>query len=577
MIRRIPKRKYALAVAVTTLAANTVTVIMFVLFFVPMADSMFHNIYTETMGKISDHNIFLTTIFPYISPIMLVFTYLRPIMKLVKQGEDGRNNADVALRHVINAPIMISLLSLMGWVTAFVIVSFLTLWNMPFYRLHDIVLPVFIQWTNFFIASALCFVISYYTLDVLNQKHFIPQFFADRDLFDVKGAIYLKIRTRLLIFVFAVSFVPIIILLFSIFAYYREPRNLISIMSIMAVYVLAIVYLTHLLTHSFSNPLNEMMKAARQIGRGNYDEWIEIVSCDETGTLSNAINYMSAGLREKDLIKDTFGKIVDPSVRDHLLSGNLNLGGSLLDATILFSDIRNFTGISEKLRPHEVVSMLNRYFEKMSFAVSGEKGLVNKYIGDAIMALFGVPVPLDYQADAAVRCAVKMQRELQLLNSDLSNQKIPKFSIGIGIHTGKVLAGNIGSASRMEYTVIGDDVNIASRVENLTKDYTCGILITESVFPTLKDPSAYQIRFIDKVLVKGRVEQVSIFEVMDHLPAEVLEKRYANRGVYERGVSHFYNQEYSRSREDFQKILATDPTDGAALKFLSRIDEVCNR
>jgi len=214
---------------------------------------------------------------------------------------------------------------------------------------------------------------------------------------------------------------------------------------------------------------------------------------------------------ENAYINEIFGKMVDPRVRDHLLSGNINLGGETQQATILFTDIRGFTAISAQLRPDEVVAWLNLYFEEMSHCIIQNKGLVNKYIGDAILAVFGVPIALENHAEVAVQAALAMRTALTRLNKRFLKQGMPLLKAGIGIHTGPVLAGNIGSSHRMEFTVIGDAVNIASRMENLSKDFTHDIIISEATLAQLTTTNI--AAYLATVQVRGTNHNIKIYSV----------------------------------------------------------------
>jgi class 3 adenylate cyclase len=216
-----------------------------------------------------------------------------------------------------------------------------------------------------------------------------------------------------------------------------------------------------------------------------------------------------AELVEKEFIKDTFGKAVDPRVRDHLLSGHIKLGGELREATILFVDIRGFTPLSEKMKPDQVVALLNRYFEKMTRCIIEEEGLVNRYIGDAILAIFGAPVHMDNHADAAVRAALTMRAARDALNEDMQQEGLPPIYTGIGIHTGPVLAGNIGSSSRMEYTVIGDTVNLASRIEKLCKALGRDFIMSEATAMQLS--AAFAPAYLDTVKIQGKQQLIKVF------------------------------------------------------------------
>ncbi len=268
--------------------------------------------------------------------------------------------------------------------------------------------------------------------------------------------------------------------------------------------------MTFLFSSSFARPILSMQRAARKIQNGDYEIHLKNVSNDELGSLEDAIGEMAQGLKEKEFIKDTFGKLVDPNIRDYLLKGNVELGGQLVEATILFADIRGFTSLSEKLMPEKVVQLLNLYFERVSEDIASEGGLVNKFVGDGILAIFGAPIPLENSSLAAVRAGTKIRETVRLINGDDSSQNLPDIDIGLGIHTGPVLAGNIGSKSRMEYTVIGDTVNIASRVENLCKEFGKDFLITKSVKDQILD-AGFKPIFLDSVKIRGKENLSDIY------------------------------------------------------------------
>jgi adenylate cyclase len=221
---------------------------------------------------------------------------------------------------------------------------------------------------------------------------------------------------------------------------------------------------------------------------------------------------MVDGLKERDKLKTTMGKYMTASVMDHLLGGKVALGGETLHVTILFSDIRSFTTISEKMNAQELVGLLNEYFTEMVGIVMDNDGVVDKYIGDAIMAVFGAPVPKTDDAVHAVVAAVRMRQALAKLNVSLKSRGLQTLRTGIGIHTGEVVAGNIGSERRMEYTVIGDAVNLASRLESNTKELGVNVLISEDTYALVKH--AITARPVREITVKGRAKPVMTYEVL---------------------------------------------------------------
>ncbi len=217
--------------------------------------------------------------------------------------------------------------------------------------------------------------------------------------------------------------------------------------------------------------------------------------------------------KEKQEIKKAFSRYVSKEVLEEILKNpeKLCLGGEERFITILFSDIRGFTGFSEKLPAKILVEILNRYFTIMSGEILKQKGIVDKYIGDAIMAFWGAPLEDEDQADRALGAGLAMVKQLKILNNELKEKKLPELDIGIGIHSGSVIVGNIGSEIRFDYTAIGDSVNIASRIEGLNKTYKTKIIISESVKNKLK--KNYSLEFLDVVEIRGRQESIKIYKV----------------------------------------------------------------
>ncbi len=218
--------------------------------------------------------------------------------------------------------------------------------------------------------------------------------------------------------------------------------------------------------------------------------------------------------KEKRL-KSTMSRYLPSEVADQLLrDGGEALGGSLQEATVLFSDIRSFTSISEAIGAQETVRMLNDYFGVMVDVISDHNGILDKFIGDAIMAVFGAPLPSPHDAENAVQASVDMLRALDQLNQSRQQQGEPLISIGIGLNTGEVLSGNIGSSKRMDYTVIGDAVNLAARLESATKGFGTELLISEFTAQQIK--RTHSLREVDLLRVKGKLKPVRVFEVVTH-------------------------------------------------------------
>ncbi len=210
-------------------------------------------------------------------------------------------------------------------------------------------------------------------------------------------------------------------------------------------------------------------------------------------------------------VKETFGRYISREVRDEILSGRIPLDGELKEVTVLFADLRDFTPMAEATPPKEVVKIINGYFEEMAGAIRMHGGLVLQYIGDEIFAVFGAPVPVKDHARLAVRAALEMRRRLGLVNQRLAQQGYAPLRNGIGIHTGEVLAANIGGGDRLSYSLVGDTVNLASRLQGLNKKFGTKIIISEETLARIGEE--VQVKQLPTTPIKGKSKTVHIFAV----------------------------------------------------------------
>jgi adenylate cyclase len=289
-------------------------------------------------------------------------------------------------------------------------------------------------------------------------------------------------------------------------------QNLLFALGVLGLATLISVAFGTRLATIMSGALRRVNDAIKKLEVQEYVHIRGVETGDEIEDLANGFNLMVDGLKERDNLRATFGKYMTASVMEHLLSGKVALGGETLTVTILFTDIRSFTSISEKMEAQALVGLLNEYFTEMVGIVMSEDGVVDKYIGDAIMAVFGAPVPKKDDAVRAVRAAVRMRAALVHLNERLAKRGLGPLATGIGLHTGEVVAGNIGSEARMEYTVIGDAVNVASRLESATKEVGVGVLVSEDTWELVK--GSIDGRAVKPLTVKGRAQPVSTYEVL---------------------------------------------------------------
>jgi adenylate cyclase len=268
------------------------------------------------------------------------------------------------------------------------------------------------------------------------------------------------------------------------------------------------------ISRTVSRPVLQLAEGTRKIGQGDYSQRIEIRSDDEIGLLASAFNRMGEGLAERDQVRDLLGKVVSPAVATELLRKDVTLGGEEREVTILFSDLRNFTSMCEGRPAQEMLALLNRYFTRMSAIVEGHGGVVDKYVGDGLMALFGAPLAGPDDADHALESALEMCDALDELNRLWQAQGSQAVSLGIGINTDSVVAGNMGSQTRLNYTVIGDGVNLAARLETLTKtpEYQTHIIVSSSTLAKAK--GRYRTRPLGEVAVKGKQQPTEIYALL---------------------------------------------------------------
>jgi adenylate cyclase len=296
-----------------------------------------------------------------------------------------------------------------------------------------------------------------------------------------------------------------------------------------AVLFLAII-LVWFFSKTISGPVKLLAAAAGRIKNGEFEINVPVKSADEIGFLTRRFTEMGLGLAERERLKDTFGRFTNPAVAERAIKGELPLGGETREVTVFFSDIRSFTAISEKLEPQEVVEFLNGYITRMVDCVDKTGGVVDKFIGDAVMAVWGAPLSAGSPVQDALNCvkaALLMRLSLYEYNKGRGGDKNPVVRIGCGINTGEVVAGQIGSNRRMEYTVIGDTVNLASRTETLNKPLGTDILITENTWNLI---GRYVItEEMPPVTVKGKEKPVRMFAVINlKSPAGTDQKKPAN-------------------------------------------------
>ncbi len=280
---------------------------------------------------------------------------------------------------------------------------------------------------------------------------------------------------------------------------------------------------------------------------------------------------MIENISNEKRMKSTMARYMDPGLADRLLAaGGEILGGASVEATVLFSDIRSFTTLTEELGAQGTVALLNEYFTIMVNCITQEGGMLDKFIGDAIMAEFGIPVSHGDDTDRAMRAAIAMITELRALNKTRQDRGQKPIQMGIGLNTDNIVSGNIGSPKRMDYTVIGDGVNLASRLESACKEYSAQILISEFTYRKLK--GTYRTREIDKVIVKGKTEPVGVYEVLDYHSEETFPNLPETLNQFRGGLAHYRKGDFDKAIAQFQEALKLHPGDKLSTTYIGRCE-----
>lgn len=276
---------------------------------------------------------------------------------------------------------------------------------------------------------------------------------------------------------------------------------------VLAVSLLAVV----LLARSVTRPVLDLARRVRRIEDGDFGQSVQVIGRDEISELATSVNNMARGLAEKEKVRDLLGKVVSQEIAEELLSKTIVLGGEEKVVTVLFADIKGFTSLCENTPPEAVLTLLNSYLSEITAVIERHQGVVDKYTGDSVMALFGAPLSRGNDAQNAVRTALAMQEAMTSLNARNRAAGLAAVEAGIGVHTGLVVAGNLGSQNRLNYTVIGDSVNLSARLEGLTRKYHVANVVSET---TRQSAPGFVYRELDLVRVAGKREPVRIYEVI---------------------------------------------------------------
>jgi adenylate cyclase len=443
-------------------------------------------------------------------------TYLRSTQA---KEEIERSLTEKAKRRLLNMPVLIGLADLGMWL----VLPPLFFGSFHFFRimvLNELLFVFFRAIMVGLIASAIAF----FLIEEYSRKYLVPILFPHGRLAAVPGTLKLPILRRIRALYAAGTVIPMVILVGTLFFILRQMDEtamdarafgqefLIFSVFLCSIFVIMALRMNFLVGRSISDPLEKMLKVIGLVREGKFGERVPVLSNDEIGVLGDAGNDMIDGLVEREMIRETFGKYVTPEIRDEILSGRIPLDGERRTATVLFADLRDFSPYVEAHSPEDVVRSIRAYFTAMQKAISLHNGLVLQYVGDEIEAVFGVPLQDENHARMAVEAALEMRRNLEELNRERAREGLAPFRHGVGIHTGEVLAGNTGSEDRLSYGLIGNTVNLASRIQDLTKHFGCDILASEETVERLRDP--FRLEKETPLKVKGLSQVITVYRVL---------------------------------------------------------------
>ena len=459
----------------------------------------------------------------YIAVTVAAFTYLWPVVLHFRRPVEPVPTR--VQRRVLSAPFLVAAMTFTPWCLSGVFFPAITIWHFGRWAPDLMSQQVLSPLVNGFLAATT----SYLVLEWLFRSQIVPRVFPDGRIPELGRCLTAGVRTRLFLFLAAVAFTPLFTMLgvvrTSVVRVATRVQDADAVVAAMAhastmtffLYVALGIVLTLILARSLTRPLGDVAGALRRVQRGDLGVQVRVGSSDEVGVLEDGVNALVVALRDREHILQTFGHVVDPSVRDYLLAGGVERGGELRAATVLFCDLRSFTTMAERLAPEEVVRTLNEFFAAMTAWVRQCGGFVDKFIGDAMLVVFGlfetsVAERPAAGAAAALRCALGMQERLTDLNRTRAAAGREPLEMSIAVHAGEVVAGAVGAPDRHEFTVIGDTVNVAARLQQLCRETGCTLLVSETVYDLARRGGvAAPLAMREPVHVRGRSRPIVVY------------------------------------------------------------------
>lgn len=437
-------------------------------------------------------------------------------------------------RRIINLPLVIFAL---GWVIAVQHYFF----GVNGYHANYGPVPGRVKLTLAIFSVLMGAFISYLNLEVTGlyiRRHIAKPFFDETNPHGLKRGFAASLTMRYALVMFLLATVPLLLCLYTpvltnmdlfarIAALHTDTpaawslivSSMPVLLPICVIALLVLIFLAFQIASivlyrlNVQRPVSALVRRMKAVAAGDFDCKTSVLYADELGQLKGHFNLMLDGLQEREKIKDTFGRYVSMEIAEKIMkSGKVNLAGEEIQATVLFSDIRGFTPLSEKMPPGELIRFLNDYFTHVTAPITANRGVINKFIGDAVMAVFSPVFGVETHQEAAVKAALGMREALKQFNAQ---GKYPAVSFGVGVHSGGLVAGNVGTEARLEYTVLGDTVNVASRIEGQTKTAGSQILLSEAVVLGLDRAAFPGVEFTAcaPVLMKGKSKPMVLYKV----------------------------------------------------------------
>jgi adenylate cyclase len=468
----------------------------------------------------------------YPGVIAFLYWYMRPVLSWFEQGA-VQPPPPLVQRRALSGPLLYGLAGFGAWLVGVPLFIGITLgafgrWAPELASQH-----IFTPVINGYLAAT----ITFFVVDRIFRAMVYPTVFPGGGLPSVPGALVLGIRGRFFLLLTSLSFIPMFVMLGLTraaevrltlgltrtaeerLALGLDPADLLrqlteASQATFLVYVLVGGVIATLVTRTVTRSLEGAASALRRVQRGDLDVQVRVDSADEIGVLEDGVNHMVAALRDRERILQTFGRVVEPGVRDRLLGGQVGRAGELRHATVMFCDLRGFTTYSEANGAEEAVATLNDFFTVTTDWVRECGGIVDKFIGDAVLVVFGL---LDEDCDrggperaaaAGLRCAMGLEGRLAGLNVTRRGEGKQDLAVTIALHSGEVVAGVIGSADRHEYTVVGDTVNVCARLQQAAKDYG-GVVASAHTVELARGGGVHApVRRTDSITPRGRREAV---------------------------------------------------------------------